>query len=252
MDDTSKNLPDRIVFIADAHLGMPDESQARVETVATFIRGLRGNISHLYIVGDMFDFWFEYSSVVPNIAPHVIFELYNLVQSGTEVTLFAGNHDYWLGHYLQNDVGVTIKTDEAVISHQGFTLYLHHGDGLYPHDYGYRLLKKVLRNKISVFLFRLLHPDFARWLALLTSKLSRAFFAPPMEAKDIERFIHLFRDIADRRLNEGYEAVIYGHSHIPLIEQRQNGTMILLGDWITHNTYIVLEKGEFSIHSWKS
>ena len=89
-------LPDRIAFIADAHLGLPGDDPSRSYVLADFLSHLKGTVSHLYIVGDLFDFWFEYKAVVPNTAPEVVFELYNLVRSGARVYIFAGNHDYWL------------------------------------------------------------------------------------------------------------------------------------------------------------
>ena len=170
MNETQENLPDRIAFIADAHLGMPGEDVNRSTNIVEFLRWLNGKISYLYIVGDLFDFWFEYKSVVPNTCPHVIFELYNIVQSGTKVVFFAGNHDYWLGQYVSKSVGINIVPDELVVEHQNRKIYIHHGDGLFPNDHGYRFLKKVLRSKLSIFLFKLLHPDCASWIAKITSK----------------------------------------------------------------------------------
>ncbi len=244
-----KQLPDRIAFIADAHLGMPGDDPERIEKVAAFIRWIRGTISHLYIVGDLFDFWFEYKSVVPNTAPHVVYELYNLTKDGTIVTLFAGNHDYWFGQYLRDSVGLVIEPNDMVVEHQGKKIYLHHGDGLYPNDYSYRFLKKILRNNFSIYLFRFIHPDLAMWIAELTSKTSRKYLAPPPEK--IDHQLKLFRDIADKRLKNGFDSVVYGHSHIPLVENRLHGTLILLGDWIQHDTFVILENGEFNIHTWK-
>lgn len=249
MKNNNSQLPDRIAFIADAHLGIGDGKSKRAETVSAFLRFLNGRISHLYIVGDLFDYWFEYKSVVPNTAPRVVFELYNLVRSGVEITMFAGNHDYWLGPYLRDSVGIKTVPDEAVVQHQGLNIYIHHGDGLYPNDHGYRILKKVLRNRVFIFLYSLLHPDLAARIAGFTSKTSRNYLTPP--AGNDERYIRLFRDIADKRLKEGYDAVVYGHSHVPLIEERSAGTLILLGDWINHNTYCLLENGSFTLNSWK-
>ncbi len=244
-----KKLPNRIVFIADAHLGMPGDNLRRSEKIAEFLRWLRGNISYLYIVGDLFDFWFEYKNVIPNTSPHVLFELYNLVQTGTKVVIIGGNHDYWLGPYISNGVGLKIELSDTVVEHQKRKIYIHHGDGLYPNDNGYRLLKKILRNKLSIYLFRLIHPDIALWLARITSKTSRYYMAPSGHE---DKNVALFRNIADERLKDGYDAVIYGHSHVPLVEKRTNGTLVLLGDWINHNTYVFLENGEFTIHNWES
>jgi len=249
MNNNHTHLPDRIAFIADAHLGKSEESCKRAERIAAFFRWLHGRVSHIYIVGDLFDYWFEYVSVIPNTAPHVVFELYNLVQSGVAVTMFAGNHDYWLGKYMHDSVGVEIVPDEAVVKHQGRTLYIHHGDGLYPKDYGYRILKKILRNRVSIFLYSLLHPDCAYLIAHIFSRTSRNYLAPP--SGKYELYTRLYRDIADKRLKDGYDAVIYGHSHVPLIEQRSQGTLVLLGDWITHNTYVILENGEFTLNTWE-
>ena len=246
-NDTSQNN-DKIAFIADAHLGMPGDTPERANNTVHFLRWLRGKISHLYIVGDLFDFWFEYKSVVPNTTPHVIFELYNLVRSGVKVTLFAGNHDYWLGQYLERSVGLHLIFDDLVVEHQGIKIYIHHGDGLYPHDHGYRIMKKVLRNKLSIYLFGLFHPDFAAKIARLTSKTSRNYLAPP--DGNVERNRRLFREIADKRLVDGYNAVVYGHSHVQLIEKRSLGTLVLLGDWIKLNTYVMLENGEFTLNNW--
>ncbi|MCE5251932.1 UDP-2,3-diacylglucosamine diphosphatase [bacterium] len=248
MNNNHTHLPDRIAFIADAHLGISEDSPGRAETLASFLRWLNGKVSHLYIVGDLFDFWFEYRHVVPNTAPRVVFELYNLVRSGVIVTLFAGNHDYWLGTYMEKSVGVTIVSDEASVEHQGHRLFIHHGDGLYPDDHGYRFLKKILRNRAAIFLYGLLHPDLAYNIAHLFSKTSRNYLAPP-PGRD-ELYAGLFREIADRRLKEGYDAVVYGHCHVPLVERRGNGTLVLLGDWITHNTYVFLENGEFTLNTW--
>ncbi len=248
MKKNSPILPDRIAFIADAHLGLPGDNSSRPGIIADFLRNIRGKISHLYIVGDLFDFWFEYTSVVPNTAPEVIFELYNLVMSGTDIYLFAGNHDYWQGSYLSDHVGVNIIPDSYIAEHQGKRIYLHHGDGLYPHDTGYRILKKVLRNKISIFLFGLLHPDVAAKIARLTSKTSRDYLShPDFEKQNLE----LFRVIGDKRLEEHFDAAVYGHCHVPLVEQRENGILVLLGEWLKYNTYVILEEGVFTLHSWK-
>lgn len=248
METHSISLPDRIAFISDAHLGMPGDTAGHEKTVAGFIRSLRGTVSHLYIVGDLFDFWFEYGTVVPNIAPTVIFELYNLVRAGTRVFIFGGNHDFWIGPYLRESVGLTFVPDDLTVVHQDRKMFIHHGDGLYPDDSGYRLLKKLLRNPLSIFLFRLLHPTIGRLLARLSSKTSREYLAPP---KHDEHHISLFRSIGDAKLEGNFDAVIYGHSHVPLIEKRPKGELILLGDWIRHNSYVILENGVFTIYTWE-
>jgi UDP-2,3-diacylglucosamine hydrolase len=248
MTNSADNLPDRVIFLADVHLGMPGDTSVRADRFAAFLRWLRGKAVHLYIVGDLFDFWFEYRNVVPNTAPQVICELYHLVRSGMKITLLAGNHDYWVGPYLRQSVGLETFPDEVVIERQGLRFLVHHGDGLYPHDYGYRLLKKILRNPVSIGLFRLIHPDLARRIAMFTSKTSRKYLAPP-PGRD-EHYSALFRRIADEKLKQGFDAVIYGHSHVRLLEQREQGALLLLGDWIHYSTFAVLENGQFTLCEW--
>jgi len=249
MIESCKKIPDRVVFIADAHLGMPGDNPERSQKLVSFLQWLKGKVTHLYIVGDLFDFWFEYKTVIPNTCPHVIFELYNLVRAGTTVSLFAGNHDYWLGPYLENSVGVKVELDNLVVEHQQKKIFIHHGDGLFPDDHGYRFLKKVLRNKLSIFVFRFLHPDIASYIAKITSKTSRDYMtAPDFEYKNTL----LFRAIADNRLKEGYDAVVYGHSHVALVEKRPYGTLVLTGDWINKSTYVILQNGEFTIYNWET
>ena len=242
-------LPDRVVFLSDVHLGIPGEPPGRAKHLASFLRSLQGTISHLYLVGDIFDFWFEYRHVVPNTAPEVIFELHNLVRSGIIVTLFAGNHDFWHGPYLRDGVGLNLVPDGTIAEHQGKRLYIHHGDGFFPQDNGYRLLKKVLRNRIAILLFGLIHPDLGHRIARITSKSSREYLTPPPEKAAY--YTRLFRDIADGHLAEGYDAVVYGHGHVALIEERPAGTMVLLGDWLVQDSYVLLENGTFTLHYWQ-
>jgi len=243
-------LPDKIVFIADAHLGMPGDIPERARHLESFLASLRGTVSHLYILGDLFDFWFEYRTVVPVTAPGVIFHIHDLVRSGVEVSLLAGNHDYWSGPYLRDGIGMKLYPDGLSVAHQGRKIYMHHGDGLYPRDHGYRILKKGLRNSFIISMFRLIHPDWAAGIARVTSSTSRKYLAPPPGRDNV--YADLFRDIADIRLSEGYDAAVYGHSHVALNEKRDKGTLVLLGDWINRSTYAVLENGEFSLHEWKS
>jgi len=248
MNELQPDINNRIAFIADAHLGMPGDNPDHSLKVASFIEWLRGRISHLYIVGDLFDFWFEYGSVIPNTSPEVIFELYNLVKSGTKVMIFGGNHDYWLGSYIKNNVGLQIMESPSIVEHQGFKIFIHHGDGLYPKDKGYRIMKKVLRSPLSISFFRLIHPDMAAKIAQITSKTSRNHLAPKeFELKNTEAF----REIADNLfLTKGIDAFVSGHSHAELIEKRNSGTLVLLGDWIHKNTYVILENKEFFLKNW--
>lgn len=243
-----EKLPEKIIFFSDAHLGLYRETKQRTDILADFLSSIKGTVSHIYIVGDLFDFWFEYDNVIPAVAPKVIFELYNLVKAGTDVTIFAGNHDYWFGKYITESVGLKVISNGAAVRHQGHKIYLHHGDGLYPDDHGYRILKKVLRNKFAISLFRLIHPDLAYKIARLTSSTSRNYLGPAPEEN--HENIKIYRETADKKISDGFDTVIFGHSHIPLLENRGNGKLVLLGDWINHFTYLALENEKFSLLIW--
>lgn len=239
-------MKDGIFFISDVHLGgqKPDIEQQKEARLCVWIRGLRGRAQRLYIVGDLFDFWFEYRTVIPCRGAKVLFALYDLISSGTDVYCVGGNHDFWLGSYLSDEVGIVLVQGPMEVKHQGVHLYIAHGDGLWEKDVGYQILQRVLRSPLSIALFRLLHPDLGAWIAQVVSRTSRN----QMSESKFLRLKESYRAFADTKLEAGFDAIILGHLHVPLLERRTSGILVILGDWTRHCTYAKLENGALSLH----
>ena len=236
----------RFYFISDAHLGLQDDKteRQRISSLLDFLTYAGEHADGLYIVGDLFDFWFEYASVTPRRYFPIIFALKELVNKGIPVEYITGNHDFGMDSFFEEDLGIRIHKEPLNTTLDGKRAYISHGDGLAKKDVGYRFLKKVLRNRINIALYRLLHPDIGFRLALFCSKLSRNHLA--IENKD-EEYIQYAR----AKFADGFERVILAHTHRPQ-EYRENGfTYINTGDWMHFFSYGKLEGGQLSIEYWK-
>jgi UDP-2,3-diacylglucosamine hydrolase len=234
-------------FFADAHLGTeaPEREAAREARLHDFLRAVAGRATHLFVMGDLFDFWFEYRTAIPRRYFETLGALRDVRDAGVEITYLAGNHDFWLGTFMTETLGIRFHDGALPVTLQGRRLWLHHGDGLVGGDLGYRVLKKVLRNPLSIGAYRWIHPDLGIPLAHWVSRWSRG----SREGRPLEP-TRLIREIAAPRFAEGYDAVMVGHFH-HRYEHRENGReFIILGDWIDDFTYAVLEDGRLSLGTW--
>jgi UDP-2,3-diacylglucosamine hydrolase len=234
-----------IFFISDVHLGADtfEAEETKRHRLISFIRSLRGQTPLLYIVGDLFDFWFEYRSAILRQHYRVLYELSGLVESGTRVVYLAGNHDFWLGSFLDEQVGIETAYGPLKVDHQNKRLFICHGDGMISKDLGYRLMRKVLHNRFSIRLFQLIHPDLGVALGRRISRLSRSHGAPTDWDPRLA-----YRALGVSLLEEGYDVVIFGHNHCPDFQQADNKVYINLGDWVEHFTYGVLSEGKMALH----
>ena len=234
-------------FISDAHLGTDPEAReaGREALLHDFLRFLPGRASALYIVGDLFDFWFEYRTAIPRRYFHTLRALARLRESGVEVTYLAGNHDFWLGRFMDEELRIRTHDGPLELELQGRRVWLHHGDGLIGGDLGYKLLKRLLRNRTSIALYRWLHPDLGIPLAHWASRLSRE-----SRAKYAVDGARLAREIATPRFALGFDAVMIGHFH-RAFEHREDGRVFyVLGDWMERFTYVELADGQFRMNTW--
>ncbi len=238
----------RILFFSDAHLGadsaeVEDRKRRRLFPFLDYVQELGAD---LYLVGDLFDFWFEYHTAIPKQYYRVLRRLSELVDSGSTVTYLGGNHDFWLGDFLEREVGLVISQKPITVARQSRTLYLAHGDGLLASkDYGYRLLRAVTRARLVRTLFRMVHPDVGIKGADLLSRSSRAITRGSRPGVEPE-FIAFVRE----RMKEGFDAVVVGHHHYPLHTRTADEECLVIGDWITHFTFADLTGGVLTLKQW--
>ncbi|MDA0711168.1 MAG: UDP-2,3-diacylglucosamine diphosphatase [bacterium] len=248
-----KLLSHKVYFISDAHLGstkLRRTEHEKEDALIDFLRAIRGRAEALYIVGDLFDFWFEYRSAVSSTSLRIVCELYALVQSGVRVLYIPGNHDLWPGTLYSEHLGIELPGDPVSIVCQGKRLHITHGDSLRK-DVKFRLSRYVLKHRLAIALFRLLHPDIGHWLARKTSSYSevRTKVGSPqtiLQARDI------YRAGAAEIIDRGVDIVICGHYHHLRKIQIGAGTLVILGDWMRYDSYAVLENGAISIHQWNT
>jgi UDP-2,3-diacylglucosamine hydrolase len=199
-------------FISDLHLGAyPDIEKSSLPMLMDLLGHIEKAKAHLYIVGDLLDFWFEYRTVVPKRPFRLLARLKEMVERGCRVTYIAGNHDYWMGEFLREDVGLTTFTDFLETAVGGKRFFISHGDGLASTgDVGYRLLKGVLHSGIVSALFRLIHPDLGIGMARLFSRLSRRHSSRNNNdvKPDLEAFVRA-------KAESGFDYVVLGHLHKP-------------------------------------
>ncbi len=237
-------LPPPCYVISDIHLGHAPESVER--TLVAFLRALPSRGASLLINGDLFEFWFEWRTVVPRSGVRVLAALMDLRDAGVPMTMLAGNHDCWGGDVLR-DAGVVFLDGPLTGDVGGWRARVEHGDGLRDkEDRGYRMLRRVLRNRLAIRAFGgLLHPDFASRLAMGSSQTSRNY-AP----RDAGRGL---RAVAARALEraDAPELLIYGHSHVAALERMPAGGVYAnAGSWLDAPTYLVVTPGRIALRSW--
>jgi UDP-2,3-diacylglucosamine hydrolase len=242
-------LSDSVYFLSDTHFkydaGNPRESNKRA-LFASFLRSIHG-ASRLYLVGDIFDFWFEYRSVIPKYYGDVLEAIGSLARSGTQVFLTGGNHDHWFGSYLPGTYGIEILPQGAVHDIQGRKVMLTHGDDLLPGDYGYKALKAIIRSRPVIGFAKLFHPDLLYGFAAMFSRTSKGL-TQGSTRRCAERLTAM---APDHFFTGGNDAFVMGHVHLPRIEDFDGRTFIILGDWETHFSYARLEGGVFSLEYYQ-
>lgn len=232
-----------VYFVSDAHFSarLSDPEREKRRRFARLLAGL-GDAEQLYVVGDLFDFWFEYRRVTPAGFADVLLPLRELVLAGTGVTLIGGNHDYWLGRHLAEEFGFRLAPAGLVAEHQGRRLRIDHGDESLSGDRGYLALKAIIRNPAFVAAARLLHPDFTFWAADRLSLGSRWLDDQGEERGRPARRLRLAR-----RLDAGWDALIFGHLHLGFHWRYRQWDLLCLGDWMRRFSYGRLAAGELHL-----
>lgn len=238
---------DGIYCISDAHLGLRLSGAAdREELLIRFFRQRVSRGTHLFIVGDLFDFWIEYTHAIrPDYVP-VVCELKRLCEQGVEVHYLCGNHDFAIGPFLRDTIGVHIHTAPFQITLQGKRLYFFHGDGLLKKDVGYRVLRRILRNPVNQRLFKLLHPNLGIPVAQLVSGSSRHLLSFRMSSSHL----YEYRQAAYARLQQDNDIVVFGHTHVPELSIWDDRVYCNTGTWLKKRTFAHLYEGSMALYEY--
>jgi UDP-2,3-diacylglucosamine hydrolase len=234
-------------FFSDVHLGLGNnrEERQKEDRLLGFLRTILPTTETLFIVGDLFDFWFDYQTVVPRGFHRTLCMLQEFTDRNIPVHYVAGNHDYWIGGFFRDDLKMILHLEPFEITMHGKRIYIHHGDGLARNDFGYRMIKPVLRNPLAIKLYRLLHPDLAVRIARGSSRTSRAYTSD----KDYGEEDGMIQ-CATQKIQGGVDIVVMGHRHQPRLQPIGSGVYVNLGDWITCHSYGVLQDGSITLQTW--
>jgi UDP-2,3-diacylglucosamine hydrolase len=228
-----------LYLFSDAHLGSAsDEKEAeKVAKISQLCDRVKADGDRLIILGDLFDFWFEYKHAMPKEHFGVLVDLQDVIKSGVQVDYVSGNHDFWMDDFFETRIGIAVHRDRLDLEYQGRRLHLIHGDGLAGADRGYRLLKRILRNRFNIWLYRKLPPDWAIPLAKFVSGSSRDY-----TSQRDHGFVPDYEAYAKTKLREGFDIVIIGHLHIPSVTTIDGGMYINSGDFINHFSYVRVDE----------
>ena len=244
----------KIYFASDFHLGVPDyeKSLEREKRIVKWLDEIKTDAEELYLLGDVFDFWFEYKTVVPRGYVRLLGKLAELSDSGITIHYFTGNHDMWTFDYLSKELKVKIYREPIEAKYGNKEFYIGHGDGLGPGDHGYKFIKKIFSSKICQWLFAILHPNLGIGLANYFSRKSRVATGISDEkflGEEKEWLVIHSKELLEKK---HYDYLIFGHRHLPLdIKINGNSRYINLGDWIRYNTYGVFDGEVFSLVYYK-
>jgi UDP-2,3-diacylglucosamine hydrolase len=247
-------LKNKIYFASDFHLGLPgiDDNHERERKIVMWLEEISEDAKELYLLGDIFDFWFEYKYTVPKGFVRLLGKLAEMSDKGTVITIFKGNHDMWMFGYLEKEIGAKIISDELIIERNGKKFFLHHGDGLGSGDSGYKFIRAVFRSPVCQWLFARIHPNTGIKLAIFLSGKSRmANMRSDLHYLGDEKEV-LTRFAKEKLKTTHFDYFIFGHRHIPLsIDLGQGSKYINLGEWINHYTYAEFDGEILKLKTWK-
>jgi UDP-2,3-diacylglucosamine hydrolase len=232
-------VPRKLYFASDFHLGLRagTDPLVREKRVVKWLDEISQNAEEIYLLGDVFDFWWEYKKVVPKGFTRFLGKTAELTDSGIPVHFFTGNHDMWIGTYLKDECGMIIHTGPCIITKDNKKLYLAHGEGLGSSETGYKMLLAAFRNKTIRSIYSALHPSIGIWIGhtwSLSSRLNKGIHLEFLGEEKEDLFIHSKKVLE----NDQIDFFIYGHRHLPMTYRLKEGAQItILGDWIERGSY---------------
>lgn len=243
----------KIYFLSDFHLGAPDHARSleRERLLVKFLDEIKEQAAEIFFVGDMFDFWYEYRTVVPKGFVRLLGKIGELSDAGIPMHFFVGNHDMWMKNYFQQEFNMPVYYAPVEFERVGKKFLIGHGDGLGPGDHGYKRLKKIFRNPACQFLFGIFPPMLGMGLANYMSRRSRAQTGTKEEVFLGEDKEWLVIYCKEKLKQKNVDFFVFGHRHLP-IDFRLNDTSryINLGDWINYFTYAVFDGQQMELKSY--
>lgn len=244
-----------IYFAGDFHLGVPDaiSSREREKRLCNWLEHVAQDATEIYLMGDVFDFWFEYKRAVPKGFVRLLGTLARLTDRGIKITMFKGNHDMWMFGYLEKECGVCLVSDRLVIERNEKKFYLHHGDGLGNGEWGYKLLRGFFRSKVCQYLFGFIHPNLGIGLALFLSRRSRISQKGRYEeylGDKKELLTQFSKEVLEK---EHYDYFIFGHRHLRLdIDLGSGSRYFNAGEWVHGSAYLKFDGEQVALLEWKA
>ncbi len=247
------NISKKIYFASDQHFGAPtyEKSKLREQKFISWLDFIKVDADAIFLLGDLFDFWFEYGKVIPKGFVRVLGKLAELSDSGIKIHFFVGNHDLWVKDYFEKELNLTVyhKPNEFTFNNKLFLIG--HGDGLGPGDKGYKRMKKVFTNPFSQWLFKWLHPDIGVRLAQYLS-VKNKLISGEEDVKFLGEDNEWLVKYCKKKLTiKNYDYFLFGHRHLPMeIQVSETSKYINTGDWITHFTYAVFDGNELILKTY--
>lgn len=245
----------KIYFASDNHLGAPtlEASAPREKRFVQWLSEIQQDAAALFLLGDLFDFWFEYKTVVPKGFVRVLGKLAEMADAGIPIHFFVGNHDLWMLDYLEKEVGIKVHHQPKEFTFNDRLFFIGHGDGLGPEDKGYKRMKKIFINPFFQWCFRWLHPDLGMRLGHYLS-VKNKLISGEEDAIFLGEDKEWLAQYAKRKYNEkARDYFVFGHRHIPLdIAINDQARYINLGDWITHFTYAEFSENTMALKKWEN
>ena len=239
----------KVYFLSDVHLGLDARHTAfeRESLLIKWLQEISKDCHTLYLVGDIFDYWFEYKHVIPNRFIRFLAALSAIRDRGIPVYLFSGNHDMWMFSWFTEEMGIPVMKAPVVHHISGKSFYIGHGDGLGSGDTGYKIIKSIFSNPICQWIFRWLHPDIGIPIMKHFSKMSR-HSSNDQATFEVSR--ERLVNFCEKKLQEEtFDYFIFGHRHLPIdhLLSNQRSRYINLGDWLHHYSYAVFDGETISI-----
>ncbi len=249
--NTSHTYNGTIYLASDFHLGMDGKLSSidREILICQWLCSIKEDAAAIILVGDIFDYWFEYKQVIPRGFSRFWSAIRELRDADVPIIFFRGNHDMWMFDYATKEYGIPIFSEPQTFTLNGKKVLIHHGDGLGPGDYGYKFVKLFTNNKLCQWLFARLHPNFALGIMKFFSGTSRSFDKEITFDESKERLIQFCEEMLK---SKNYDYMIFGHRHLVIdyVLSNQKSRYINIGDWLNDSSYLILEEDNYKLKKY--